>query len=50
MDASSATDGAAVIKSALDAFGGITILINNAGTVEIVIMHTVRSLKILMHY
>ncbi|KAJ7104216.1 peroxisomal hydratase-dehydrogenase-epimerase [Mycena belliarum] len=28
---SSATDGEAVIKSALDAFGGITILINNAG-------------------
>jgi len=25
------TDGAAVIKTALDAFGGITILINNAG-------------------
>ncbi|KAJ6531727.1 peroxisomal hydratase-dehydrogenase-epimerase [Mycena capillaripes] len=28
---SSATDGVAVIKSALDAFGGVTILINNAG-------------------
>ncbi|KAJ7284922.1 peroxisomal hydratase-dehydrogenase-epimerase [Mycena rebaudengoi] len=28
---SSATDGAAVIQSALDAFGGVTILINNAG-------------------
>ncbi|KAJ7727288.1 peroxisomal hydratase-dehydrogenase-epimerase [Mycena maculata] len=28
---SSVTDGAAVIQSALDAFGGITILINNAG-------------------
>jgi multifunctional beta-oxidation protein len=28
---SSVTDGAAVIKTALDAFGGITILINNAG-------------------
>ncbi|KAJ7494672.1 peroxisomal hydratase-dehydrogenase-epimerase [Mycena galericulata] len=28
---SSVTDGAAVIKSAIDAFGGITILINNAG-------------------
>ena len=28
---SSVADGAAVIKSALDAFGGITILINNAG-------------------
>ncbi|KAJ7830712.1 hypothetical protein B0H14DRAFT_2515575 [Mycena olivaceomarginata] len=28
---SSVTDGAAVIKSALDAFGGVTILINNAG-------------------
>ncbi|KAJ7127053.1 peroxisomal hydratase-dehydrogenase-epimerase [Mycena epipterygia] len=28
---SSATDGEAVIKSALDAFGGVTILINNAG-------------------
>ncbi|KAI0346127.1 peroxisomal hydratase-dehydrogenase-epimerase [Trametopsis cervina] len=28
---SSATDGAAVIKTALDAFGGVTILINNAG-------------------
>lgn len=28
---SSVTDGAAVIKSAVDAFGGVTILINNAG-------------------
>jgi multifunctional beta-oxidation protein len=28
---SSVTDGAAVIKTALDAFGGVTILINNAG-------------------
>ncbi|KAI0064752.1 peroxisomal hydratase-dehydrogenase-epimerase [Artomyces pyxidatus] len=28
---SSVTDGASVIKSALEAFGGITILINNAG-------------------
>jgi len=31
VNTSSVTDGAAVIKSALDAFGGITILINNAG-------------------
>ena len=31
MNSSSATDGPAVIKSALDAFGGVTILINNAG-------------------
>jgi len=30
-NSSSATDGAAVIKSALDAFGSVTILINNAG-------------------
>ncbi|KAJ7227125.1 peroxisomal hydratase-dehydrogenase-epimerase [Mycena pura] len=30
-NSSSATDGEAVIKSALDAFGGVTILINNAG-------------------
>lgn len=28
---SSVTDGAAVIKTAVDAFGGVTILINNAG-------------------
>lgn len=28
---SSVTDGLAVIQSALDAFGGITILVNNAG-------------------
>jgi len=28
---SSVTDGAAVIKTALDTFGGVTILINNAG-------------------
>ncbi len=28
---SSVTDGAAVIKSAVDAFGTVTILINNAG-------------------
>ncbi|KAG5647422.1 hypothetical protein DXG03_000493 [Asterophora parasitica] len=31
VNTSSVTDGAAVIKSALDAFGGVTILINNAG-------------------
>ena len=31
VNSSSATDGAAVIKTALDAFGGVTILINNAG-------------------
>ncbi|KAJ6513319.1 peroxisomal hydratase-dehydrogenase-epimerase [Mycena sanguinolenta] len=30
-NSSSATDGVAVIKSALDAFGGVSILINNAG-------------------
>lgn len=28
---SSVTDGAAVIKTAVDSFGGVTILINNAG-------------------
>ena len=28
---SSVTDGAAVIKTAIDSFGGVTILINNAG-------------------
>ena len=31
INSSSVTDGAAVIKTALDAFGGVTILINNAG-------------------
>ena len=31
VNSSSVTDGVAVIKSAIDAFGGITILINNAG-------------------
>lgn len=31
INTSSVTDGTAVIKSALDAFGGVTILINNAG-------------------
>ncbi|KIJ67079.1 hypothetical protein HYDPIDRAFT_174325 [Hydnomerulius pinastri MD-312] len=31
VNTSSATDGAAVIQSALDAFGGVSILINNAG-------------------
>lgn len=31
VNCSSVTDGAAVIKTALDAFGGVTILINNAG-------------------
>jgi multifunctional beta-oxidation protein len=31
VDNHSATDGAAVIQTALDAFGGVTILINNAG-------------------
>ncbi|EGO24290.1 hypothetical protein SERLADRAFT_415443 [Serpula lacrymans var. lacrymans S7.9] len=30
-NASSVTDGAAVIKSAVDAFGGVSVLINNAG-------------------
>ncbi|KAI9439943.1 peroxisomal hydratase-dehydrogenase-epimerase [Lactarius indigo] len=31
VNSSSVTDGPAVIKTALDAFGGVTILINNAG-------------------
>ena len=31
VNSSSVTDGSAVIKTALDAFGGVTILINNAG-------------------
>ncbi|KAH9964369.1 peroxisomal hydratase-dehydrogenase-epimerase [Lactifluus volemus] len=31
VNSSSVTDGASVIKTALDAFGGVTILINNAG-------------------
>ena len=31
VNTSSVTDGAAVIKSAVDAFGTVTILINNAG-------------------
>jgi multifunctional beta-oxidation protein len=31
VNSSSVTDGHAVIKTALDAFGGVTILINNAG-------------------
>lgn len=31
VNSSSVTDGHAVIKAALDAFGGVTILINNAG-------------------
>jgi multifunctional beta-oxidation protein len=31
VNSSSVTDGAAVIKSAVDAFGGVTILVNNAG-------------------
>jgi len=31
VDNYSVTDGATVIKTALDAFGGVTILINNAG-------------------
>lgn len=31
VNSSSVTDGSAVIKTALDTFGGITILINNAG-------------------
>lgn len=31
MNSSNVTDGNAVIQTALDAFGGITILINNAG-------------------
>jgi NAD(P)-dependent dehydrogenase (short-subunit alcohol dehydrogenase family) len=31
VDSHSSTEGQAVIKTALDAFGGVTILINNAG-------------------
>jgi multifunctional beta-oxidation protein len=31
VNSSSVTDGSAVIKTALDTFGGVTILINNAG-------------------
>jgi multifunctional beta-oxidation protein len=31
INSSSVTDGAAVIKTAVDVFGGVTILINNAG-------------------
>ena len=31
INVSNVTDGDAVIKTALDAFGGVTILINNAG-------------------
>ena len=31
VNTSSVTDGASVVKTALDAFGGVTILINNAG-------------------
>jgi multifunctional beta-oxidation protein len=31
VNSSSAIDGANVIKAAVDAFGGVTILINNAG-------------------
>ena len=31
VNSSSATDGVAVIKTAVDAFGSVTILINNAG-------------------
>jgi NAD(P)-dependent dehydrogenase (short-subunit alcohol dehydrogenase family) len=31
VNASSVSDGAAVIKTAIDAFGKVTILINNAG-------------------
>lgn len=31
VNSSSVTDGPAVIKTALEAFGGVTILINNAG-------------------
>jgi multifunctional beta-oxidation protein len=31
VNSSSVTDGPAVIKTALDVFGGVTILINNAG-------------------
>jgi multifunctional beta-oxidation protein len=31
VNSSSVTDGAAVIKTAVDAFGGVSVLINNAG-------------------
>ena len=32
---SSVTDGEAVVKTALDAFGSVTILINNAGVLKL---------------
>lgn len=31
VNTSSVADGAAIIKTAVDAFGGVSILINNAG-------------------
>jgi multifunctional beta-oxidation protein len=31
VNSSSVTDGAAVIKTAVDAFGGVSVLVNNAG-------------------
>lgn len=37
VNSSSVEDGTAVIQTALDAFGGITILINNAGMLRCVI-------------
>ncbi|KAJ7496461.1 hypothetical protein FB451DRAFT_1549599 [Mycena latifolia] len=42
IDTSSATHGVAVVKSALDAFGGIKILVNNAGFLQGVQEHVRR--------
>lgn len=47
---SSVADGESVIKTAIDAFGGVTILINNAGILRSVVLAFVDVLMVLIYF